>query len=151
MTQHLNFGVTDIPYADAEGMTTGDVAEILEARYHVMQMFYETYKDRIDELLADSLGGDLETMLMGGKPSNNPLLSATSEIENMFRMFLSTQEFEQKTYGDLFFPVPTKAALKGVNHRLKHPYAKSNPRRPSLIDTGTYENSFIAWMTEDES
>jgi hypothetical protein len=42
--------------------------------------------------------------------------------------------------------VPTKAALKGINHRLRHPYRKSNPRRPSFVDTGLYVASFRAWM-----
>jgi hypothetical protein len=37
------------------------------------------------------------------------------------------------------------AALHGVSHRFKHPYAR-RARRPSFIDTGLYQNSFAAWV-----
>jgi len=42
--------------------------------------------------------------------------------------------------------VPTKAALRGVNHRLKHPYRRRGAR-PSFVDTSLYMSSFKAWAT----
>jgi hypothetical protein len=42
--------------------------------------------------------------------------------------------------------VPTTAARLGINHRFLHPYAKANPERPSFKDTGTYMQSFTAWV-----
>jgi len=39
--------------------------------------------------------------------------------------------------------VPTRAALMGVNSRLKKRRGK---RRPSFRDTGLYQASFMAWV-----
>jgi hypothetical protein len=62
----------------------------------------------------------------------------------MFSNFLALQEVEK-----LGIPgVPTQAALKGISHRLKHPYRKSNPRRPSFVDTGEYMRSAAFWIDD---
>ena len=106
----LHLGVLDVPYkqgSNSSPETTGDVAEILENRYHPIEIFYEEH----------------------------------ANIETRFRHFLSQKEMDS-----LGVPgVPTKAALAGVSHRFKHPYAKRAPR-PSFIDTGLYEASFRAWV-----
>lgn len=142
MTLHL--GVADVPYANAkEAVTTGDVATWLERKYHLFEIFYELHKDRIAELLADVLRGEIQRAMMGGPRPNLSLAAANTEIEDMFRKFLSTQEVEKLGYPG----IPTEAALKGVSHRLKHPYAKGNPRRPSFIDTGLLESAFRSWVT----
>lgn len=162
----LHLGVVDIPYVDGPpaikklvsrarsrrhdaslhgssggGVTTGDVANFLEARYHVMELFWETHHEDITALLTESMAGQLENLLSGAPFSEvNPLAGGTDEIENLFRKFLSDREVE-----NLGIPgVPTQAALKGVSARFKSGY---NPkgRRPSFIDTGLYEASFRAW------
>lgn len=165
----LHLGVVDIPYAvqvpegarrvvhrvtkggavsthtaaPTGGETTGDVAQILEERYHVMELFYEEVgADKIAEALAHSARGALESLMMGAPPENISLTAeAEGEIEGAFKLFLDQRELDHVGPG-----VPTAAALKGVNHRLKHPYAKDNPERPSFIDTGTYQTSFKAWV-----
>jgi hypothetical protein len=160
----LCLGVIDLPYADepapakrvakaragkqkpkvnksetAGAQTTGDVAEILEAKYHIVEIFYETHEEDIGEMFAESLSGTLEALLMGAPATLNPFGEATSVIDSSFKDFLSNEEMASTgTPG-----VPTKAALRGVNHRLK---LKSGPRRPSFIDTGQYQNSFISWV-----
>lgn len=151
----LHLGVIDIPYANAPKknrrrsgspgtQTTGDVAGWLEDRYHVMEVFFEEKKDLIAEDLEGSLQGALESVLMGAGNIGNldPVGTAMTDIEDRFKTFLSSQEIEKIGIAG----VPTQAALDGVNHRLKHPYKKSNPRRPSFIDTGLYESSFKAWI-----
>lgn len=151
----LHLGVIDIPYAQAPKrhqrkagtggtQTTGDVAGWLENRYHVMEIFAEAKGDKIAAALEDSLSGALESALMGAANMNSydPTGKAMTDIEDAFKVFLSSQEIEKLGYPG----VPTQAALDGVNHRLKRPYAKSNPRRPSFIDTGLYESSFKAWI-----
>lgn len=142
----LRLGVLDIPYQDKGGKTTGDVAEILEAKYHVQEIFYEEHAQQIADALAESYEGALESIVMGArqKPSNF-FTAGTSKIEADFKGWLSTGKMEALGYPG----VPTKAALKGVNHRLKHPYAKGNPRRPSFIDTGLYAASFRAEVDLD--
>jgi hypothetical protein len=163
----LNLGIVDVPYANPkkpkkkgkkgkgkktnrakeEGSTvtktTAEVAEILEAKYGVMDTFAFARLPDIAAKLEDSIAGQLETMMMGGHASGNPFASAESAIETMFRDFLFKQQIE--SFG--IAGVPTAAALRGVNHRLKHPYAKGNPRRPSFIDTGLYMAHFKAWFS----
>ncbi|CDY79475.1 hypothetical protein BGLT_02256 [Caballeronia glathei] len=163
----LNLGVIDIPYSNAPPAekvpqakkgkankplkpkssggtkTTGDVAEILEDKYGIMDTFAYVQLPDIAKALEESIAGSLETLLMGGMPSANPFASAESKITAMFKQFLATGAIEHMGIEG----VPTQAALNGVNHRLKHPYAKGNPRRESFIDTGLYQSHFLAWFS----
>ena len=167
----LHFGVIETPYAassyqrvpkasktfrrgapkpirqDAAGgsntKTTGDVAQILEDKYHI----FETFADVLGlDIIAASLEHSLDDAIkdiQGGAPTKglSVTLAAEQELETAFRIFIDQEEMDGKP------GVPTAAALKGVNHRFLHPYAKSNPARPSFRDTGLYEASFKAWMT----
>lgn len=130
------------PKSSAATKTTGDVAEILEAKYGIMDTFAFAQLPDIAKELENSLAGALETLIMGGAPSANPFASAETAITAMFKQFLATGAIEHMGIEG----VPTQAALDGVNHRLKHPYAKSNPRRESFVDTGAYSAHFLAWV-----
>lgn len=159
----LHFGVVDFPYADPpapirkvlpknvrknlpprgsnSGKTTGEVAEILEDKYHIMQLFAEeSGTEAINAAIEHSIAGALENIMLGGPTGAlNITADAESEIEDAFKLFLSLQLLDGIEPG-----VPTQAALNGVSHRFKHPYAKRGPR-PSFIDTGTYQASFKVW------
>lgn len=150
----LHLGVVDIPYAQAPKrhqrkagtggtQTTGDVAGWLENRYHVMEIFAEEKGEQIAAALEGSIAGALESAFMGAANLNSfdPTGAGTSEIEDLFKTFLSSREIEKLGYPG----IPTQAAQDGVNHRLKHPY-KKRAARPSFIDTGLYESSFKAWI-----
>ena len=148
----LHLGVADIPYANpprAKGskassgtQTTGDVAEWLEAKYHVMEVFFALHADEIAKALESSVAGSLENLLLGG-PAQMPTDEAMSAIEERFRKFLSEKEME-----GLGIPgVPTRAAQLGKSKRFKNGYGPAN--RPSFIDTGAYEAAFKAWITEN--
>ena len=165
MTITLHLGVVDLPYATqaprrvrvttrrgkkpvastapASGaQTTGDVAEYLEDKYHVIETFYELHQQEIADELAQAMSNSLGNLLMGAPASSNVLAAAEGAIDAKFKQFISGQEMDA-----LGVPgVPTKAAQKGVNHRLAHPYAKGNPERPSFRDTGTYQAAFKAWV-----
>jgi hypothetical protein len=162
----LHLGMIDVPYANeakpekvpqarkgkankplkpkitSGTQTTGDIAEILEAKYGVMDTFAFARLPDIAKELESSIAGALETLMMGGSPDPNPFRAAESAVTAMFKQFLATGAIEHMGIQG----VPTQAALKGVNHRLNHPYAKSNPRRESFVDTGGYSNHFIAWI-----
>jgi hypothetical protein len=128
--------------AKYQNITTGDVAEILEAKYAVMQTFYTAHETDVANAIENSLEGAVESLLMGGPPNLSAFGSATSQIEDLFKKFLSNQEMDA-----LGIPgVPTMAAQRGVSHRFKNPYARRAPR-PSLIDTGAYQASFTAWIS----
>lgn len=144
----LNLGVLDIPYNDEPGrnapsITTGDVAEILEHKYHLIDTFVAVHEDDIRQAIEDGIT-DFFDLVARGNFAPDPLAPSTSTIEAKFREFLSSGEAERVGIPG----TPTKAALAGVNHRLKHPYAKDNPRRPSFIDTGLFETSFRAWIDQ---
>lgn len=151
----LHLGVADVPYghtAPARGKrrakkravttTTGDVAEILEAKYHIMEHFYQMRMGAVASALEKSLKATLESLLLGGPPPLSPFDEGTSKIEADFKDFLDRRLIERLGYPG----IPTQAAKDGVNHRLLHPYAKGNTRRPSFIDTGLYQASFKAWV-----
>lgn len=143
----LHLGVADVPYASKSRKTTGDVAEILEGRYGIMQAFWARHgQDYVDGLVMDSMQA-MEASL-SGKSMKADTRSVLSQMQHDFRTFISSREAESavRGVGPMRFPVPTLAALRGVSHRYKHPYAKGHGRRPSFRDTGLYEASFRAWI-----
>jgi hypothetical protein len=145
----LHLGVLEVPYDDGKA-TTGEVADILEEKYHIMEVFVEELGDAIGDAFAEAAKNALQDLMSGvpmvqasyiGGGANFVLTAdATQEIETAFRMFIDQQELDGVVPG-----VPTQASLKGINHRLAHPYAKANQPRPSFRDTGLYQSSFRAW------
>lgn len=144
----LNLGVLDIarqtfvdgrPVEDDDPLMMSQLADILEAKYHVFEHFWQAHKDEITDELVSALNKELFQEGSGRKIqfSNRAL----SEIKHKFSQFLTMKEMDSLGYPG----IPTKASLAGVNHRMKHPYAK-RPARPSFIDTGQYMASFIAWL-----
>lgn len=140
----LHLGVIDQPYRTAGkkggATTTGNVASILEAKYDLMQTFAHVHWSTIETALTVSIQNALEAVIMGRRV--DPWDRGAQHIQADFRKFISSFEAERVGIPG----TPTKAALRGVNHRLKHPYRKSNPRRPSFRDTGLYMASFRAWV-----
>lgn len=157
----LHLGVLDVPYSEDSGgggtsATTGDVATILEDRYHIMELYYEEMgQDNVAKAFEESAKTAIEDMFsgkpmvdasyVGGGSATNFTLTAdaTQELEDAFRVFIDQKELDYVMPG-----VPTQASLKGINHRLKRPYVKSNPVRPSFRDTGLYQAAFRAWVEE---
>jgi hypothetical protein len=148
----IHLGVHDFYYGDT-GLSTGDVAKILEARYGIMQAFWDRNVQDIARLMEESYAKAIKAVIAGADPSKiSPAAGAASKIERMFKESLAAKAYDQILPG-----VPTKAALLGVSHRKAMPYAKykyrggkrtkvRRPSRPSFIDTGLYQNSFTMWM-----
>ena len=162
MTLRLHLGVVDVPYSEptprprrasrgkparprkvASGtQTTGDVATWLENRYQVMAIFAYLHEKEIKAAIEEGLVGELENRLMDAPPNRDAFGAATSQIETVFRDFLDNDEIAKL---GMVPGVPTAAALRGVNHRMMHPYAR-RAARPSFLDTGLYSASFRAWI-----
>ncbi len=151
----LHLGVLDVAYSSSyapakrlsqsppRSNSTGDVAEILEARYGVMAKFYELHGQEIADDVAEVLQDKLEALLLGAPVSEELLPEGSlSKIEERFRKMLDDKELDGQVAG-----VPTQASLRGVSHRLLHPYARRSPR-PSFIDSGQYQDSMRAWVEE---
>lgn len=148
----LNLGVVEMPYQGSTGMTTGDVATILESRYGIMGMFYLLHGDEIQHEIEEVFKDKVEALQLGRPIDQFPIM--LDGVEQSFRHFLDTRQMDGRAPG-----VPTRASLQGINHRLKRPYAryvyrgarrtrKMRPSRPSFIDTGLYQSSFRAWIDE---
>lgn len=136
----LHLGVLDVSYSEhGRPTTTGDVAEILEERYGVMETFAELYESQMADIVVGDLLALVEAQQHGAPPPINEI--SMSKIDHLFRDYLDRGEWEQKSGN-----TATMAAQRGVSHRKKRPYVAKNKMRPSFIDTGTYQRSFRAWV-----
>ncbi|WP_260426974.1 hypothetical protein [Burkholderia cenocepacia] len=141
----LYLGVIDVAYTGAgakPGVTTGDVATFIEDEYHVMRVFLEMYEEEIGDLLANEIAGEIESIAQGKPVGRLALDVSTGKIGELFRDFLDAREWKQAS------AQAVAAADEGVNHRKKRPYASENPARAEFIDTGLYQASFRAWVTD---
>ena len=165
MTFTLHLGVVEVPYAaeaprrarvkvrkgkiiqsgtaPASGaQTTGDVAQILEDKYHVMEAFYTLNQQEIADSLAQTMADAIDNMIDRGEVSASIFpAEGQGDIQREFNSFIDNQVMDNLVPG-----VPTGAAQRGVNHRLK---IKQGPARPSFKDTGAYEGSFRAWVDQE--
>jgi hypothetical protein len=137
----LHLGVENVAYSDPDvtgATTTGQVAEILEGKYHVMRLFVELHGQEIADALAKDMANSMDAMLNNERISKIPLAGAMGQIESDFRDYLSADEW-QKTSGQAI-----AAAQNGVSHRFKKVKSKTRGPRPAFIDTGLYSASFRA-------
>jgi hypothetical protein len=131
--------------AYGEGKTTREVAEELEAKYKIVETFWEMEEDNLVEILEDAFADDVENVMeMSTRMKRGISSKETDKIEAKFRQNLSSRRYDGIISG-----VPTLAAQRGVSHLRQHPYAKRGPR-PSFIDTGMYQRSFRAWVEDIE-
>ncbi len=144
MTARLELGVEDVAYSDPDASgatTTGQVAEILEKKYHVMRVFVELHGQSIADAIAEGLAKDSRAMDRGDVVSPQVLAGPMGKIEKGFRDYLDADEW-QKTTGQAI-----AAAQNGVSHRFKAvrgAKAKARGPRPAFIDTGLFQASFRA-------
>jgi hypothetical protein len=153
----LHLGVIDRPYENASpdgstaATTTGEVAQWLENRYHIMEIFYHFHEQEIADKLAEGMADALEAVMVGaaggtGKVEDfDPFAEALSEEEEIFKFWLALGEVEKVGIPG----VPTLAAQNRQSLRLKLKKKLRGPARPSFIDTGLYQSSFKMWV-EDE-
>ena len=150
----LHLGVVDLSYSDPDvkgANTTGEVAEILEDKYHVMRIFFEEHEKKIGEALAKAMSDQLAQRMAGiDQPLN--LGDATFRIESMFRDFLDSNEIQN------ILPKRIQAADEGRTSRKKlgkeakkmvgkRPKRKEGTPRQAFIDSGLYQAAFRSWMT----
>jgi hypothetical protein len=153
MSVVLHLGVVDVAYSDASGSgakTTGDVAALLEERYHIMSTFFALRRFTIASLFADNMAASIKRLARTGERIDTRAsltYGADQKIETSFRRFIFDGEMDTLNFALTGQDRLTAAAAAGVNHRRKHPYAKKNKPRPSFVDTGLYVQSFRAWTS----
>jgi hypothetical protein len=142
----LHLGVLEFPYAEKGTVNTGDVAEILEDKYGVMEVFSELHHEEIENALVDSVSDAIENIMNGAYESNNIYGDAEGAIEKIFKLtYLDNEEM-----AGLIDGVPTQASLDRRSLRFKDKISKNKKKlptkRPSFIETGLYQSSFKAWV-----
>lgn len=137
----LHLGVLELPHPGGEktGLTTGDLAEILESQYGLYSVFLDVNLEKISAQVEESLADAIDNMLAGAPAPENPFAGAEQDVARDFINYLDTSEIEKIGVRG----TPTAAALMGVNHRLK---LRKGKRRPSFIDTDTLRNATTAWV-----
>lgn len=126
----LTLGVENVSYADElGGSTTGEVAEILEAKYSVMHTFLDLHMDKVANAVSDRYAD-----LMEERISPIGKILPMNSIESDFRDYLDNDEWQRHT-GRVIL-----AAKMGVSNRKKK--KKYSGSRPAFIDTGLYSRMF---------
>jgi len=139
----LHLGAIEVPYAAEGSTTTGDVAQILEEKYGLFSIFYESHQQQIADDLAEGMAGTLESMISGRPVDPDHVFDAgTVKIEDAFHDFLLSGAVESMGIPG----VPTQAALERESSRFKS--GKADGPRPSFVDTGTLEAAFKAWIED---
>lgn len=152
----LVMGVVDIAYSDAQSgnKTTGEVAQILENKYHVMETFYVVREDKIADYLAGSLSNAIADAVSGRRSNQSPFDDGMRDIEAEFRDFLDANEMSRLVAGLSegesaafdWSKTFSSAANAGVRSRFKNRQNNNGGPRPVFVDTGLYQESFRAWV-----
>lgn len=116
-------------------MTAEKVANILEGKYKVVQIFTQTHDEDIQEILTEAFKGAIkDTLSQRRKFVSDRMVQfmkpKTTEIEKLFRTFLDREETG----------ISVEAAEKG-----NRTGRKSKTPRPPFINTGLYRASFRCW------
>jgi len=133
----LSLGVVDYPYADT-GQTTGEVAEILEDKYGVMQKFADQNLDFMAQSITDGVIGAIENAFAGAPQTANVFAEGLSKIEDRFHDYIDHEEHGIRTKSK-------EKPLSGV--RKKRQYRRVTGKT-TFVDSGLYRNSFKVWVKE---
>lgn len=130
------------------GRTTGQIASILEARYGIMRAYYDNRKANVIlPAIERSVKGALIN-IMNGQPGVVAMETAAMfRITEDFQEALSMKRFDSWISRGGTYPVPTLASQGGVSMRHKSGFTKGKLSRPSFINTGFYQSSFVTWMS----
>ena len=137
----LHLGVVDVGYSDKSGKTTGEVAEILENKYHVVESFLKVNESFIKDSVANEIQGRIESILQGAPVTPKGSAIPYAKIDEKFRDFLDSGQMRKILPASM----QVKAAEQGVSHRMKNPTSRTNKPRQPFIDTSLYQASFRSW------
>jgi hypothetical protein len=115
--------------------TTGTVANILERKYNIVEVFAQIHGGEIQDILVDNVGDlIIDSLSQRKKFASERMVKymkpKTDQIQKMFKLFLDREE----TGADI--DVANKGRRTG---------RKSKTPRPPFINTGLYRASFRCW------
>ena len=142
MTQ-IHFGVVDVAYPQLRSKkgrfrkgkitSTGTIADILEAKYGIMEAFAEIRHVDISKAIAPAMEKYFQSVANGEKPNLRLFEQASNRVRVVFKQFLLEKEMDGLVDG-----VPTKASLTGKGRRSGRPGA-------SFVDSGLYSDHMRIW------
>jgi hypothetical protein len=164
MTVTLHFGVIDVPYGPiaprrvrvriirgkpvraslpaAGAETTVDVANILEAKYHLFEVFMEENETAIGASLVGSMKDATDRMFATGQvPDRIFPEEGQPDLQALF-----VEAINRRSFDGIIPGVPTQASMGGSNLRKKNKGA--GEARPSFRRTGLYQQSARIWVEE---
>lgn len=130
----IHLGEVVIPYAEG-GIDTGGVAEILEEKFGVMQVFADQNEEFIAGVIEAGIANALDNIEMGAPLGADLFAGAMAKIENRFHEYIDSGEHGIKTKS-------MQNALSGT--RKKRQYRKVTGKT-AFFDTGAYYRNFHAW------
>lgn len=130
------------------GKTTVQVAKELEDQYGIVETFFQLEEQKITDLLEEAYVEEISEVVMMQRLTKRTRGISTKETDKIEQSF--RQSIDRRRFDGLIQGVPTTASLRGVSHLLPQPYSRKNSTRPSFKDTGLYQSSFRAWVTEEE-
>ena len=134
----VELGVDDVAYSDEDGgVTTYQVAKILEQKYQVMEVFYKAYHKKIAEEVQRKYAMMLKRYLKDGKTWGEQTELPMDDTRALFSDYLDRDEWQQITGRTIM-----AAAGKSIRKKNK---SYTGPR-PAFIDTGLYRRSFRAFL-----
>lgn len=131
----LHLGVEVVPYATT-GQDTGEVAEILESKFAVMETFVNQNIEAITADIENGIQGALENVLAGAPETFNVFGSAMEDIQDRFHKYIDLEEHGIKT--------KAKESPK-AGARKKRQYRKVT-HKTTFVDSGLYRLNFKAWV-----
>ncbi len=135
----VQLGVNEAAYTDEEGATTtGEVAEILEAKYDVMGVFIDAHMDKIKDDVTGTYALFLKRYLKTGETWGGMKEFPLEKIDAAFRDYLDRDEWQKITGRTI------RAAKLGLSSRKKD--GSYQVGRPAFIDTGLYKRSFRTFL-----
>lgn len=133
----ISLGVVELPYAEG-GKTTGDVAEILENKFGIMEKFAERNIEHIADFVADGILGAIESRFAGAPETFDVFAGAMAKVEDKFHKYIDREE-----HG-----IHTKAKDKPLAGARKKRQYRRVSAKTTFVDTGLYRNNFKAWVKE---
>lgn len=161
----LHFGQIVLPYIgkperkqgkfksrqERQPPTSIQVAERLEEKYHLKEVFFNAHKKKIAFFYQQALLDALNDAIHGGYVPNDLnvlFMKANHSTAQSFRDAINKRWFDNRING-----VPTGRSLRGESSRFKGGFTRKKINgkfvivsRPSFYDTQLYSKSSVNWV-----
>jgi hypothetical protein len=126
-------------------MTTGELQKILEARYGIVEFFWDKHSEEVVGGIIEAYFDELAKPESGKGSRTDYMGKAIRRGEQAFRDMLDNRELDGQVDG-----VPTAAAVSGHSiAKRRRKRGTIRKERSSFVETGLYRDSFRIEVEED--